>query len=98
MSSAATPNDLQKAIDAAQSLITFIFSWVVLLGISVIIAGKLTAKYMALDIGGDDLFSINLIAFRIKAKGDEVSLGFVIFVLSLVFVILTGGRSSYEIF
>src|SRR5688572_11292020 len=98
MAVASAPSDLQRGIDAAQALITFVFSWVILLGVSVIIAGKLVAKHFVLNLGPDDLFSINLVAFRIRAKGDEVSLGFVVFVIALVIVILGGGKQSYEIF
>ena len=81
----------------AQALLTFVFSWIVLLGIGVIVSGKLTAQHIVLGLGEDDLFSINLVAFRIRAKGDEVSLGFVLYFFCLVAVIVLGGPEAYTI-
>jgi hypothetical protein len=60
--------------------------------------GKLTAKHWTIGATSDDIFSINLYVFKIRASGDEVSFGFVIFVLSLAGVIWFGGEDLYLLF
>jgi hypothetical protein len=90
--------DVNKAIEITSSILTAIFSWIVILGISVIVAGKLMCRMAARSISSDDRFVINFFVFRISAKGDEVLFGFLIFLLVLLAVIFFGGRSAYEMF
>lgn len=87
-----------KGLANFEKIIHFIFSWVVLLPVSVIIAGKLLGKYMVLGFSTEDRFVVNVYFFVIRAKGDEVTLGLTIFIIALSFVIFFGGPEAYEIF
>jgi hypothetical protein len=89
------PTDPSKAIEAVQALLSFLFSWIVLLGIGVIISGKLARQCISLGFADEAEFSINLGAFKIGAKGDEVSLGFILFFLALATVIIVGGDDAH---
>lgn len=85
-------------IAAAQRAFVAVFSWIFLIAASVIISGKLLAQRIPLNAGEGDLFSINLIVFRLRAKGSEVSLGFLIFILLLGSVAVVGGGDAYRYF
>jgi hypothetical protein len=81
-----------------QGLLAVLFSWIVLLGISVIISGKLVAQHIVLNFSDEDVFSINLIFFKVRARGDEVSLGFILFLLCFGIVLVFGGQGAYLYF
>lgn len=91
----------EKALELAASLPTIIltiFSSAVLMAVSVIISGKLLAKRFRLGFSQTDKFGFNIIVMRVEALGDEASLGFIIFILALLFTIVFGGRPLHEFF
>lgn len=85
-------------LDVLQTVLIFLFSWVVLLGISVIVTGKIAARHFSMGIDLSDEFKINIYIINIKARGDEVSLGFLIFSVFLFLTILIGGADAYAFF
>lgn len=85
-------------IDTIASLITFIFSAIVLTAIGVIISGKLIANRIPINLSGDDVFSINLIILKLKSTGDEVAWGFIVFILALGVIIFFGGKPASQFF
>lgn len=84
--------------DAVRTLITAIFSAVILTAIGVIISGKLLAQRIPLNIKCGDKFNINLIVIKLSAKDDEVSLGFIAFIFILSMTILFGGEQASNAF
>lgn len=90
--------DYNRGIEAANAVLTAIFSWVVLLGISVIVTGKITCRILRNTVLSEDKFTINFVIFKISAIGDEVLFGFLIFLLVLLSVILFGGAQVYDMF
>lgn len=85
-------------IDFFQSVLAALLSWIFLAAISIIISGKLISKRLPIGIRDDSIFVINLKVFQIGAKGEEVSTGFIAFILSLSFCIIFGGADAYESF
>jgi hypothetical protein len=85
-------------IEQTKALLLAVFSWVILTATGVIVSGKLLARRIPLGVGSTDLFSINLVAFRIKATGDEVVLGLLLFGLALGSVVWFGGLKTYQFF
>jgi len=91
-------DEIEKAGHIAQSLVTFVFSWIILLGAGVILSGKILAKHWPLNLTENDLFTINIVLFRLTAKGDQVALGLIVFALSLGGSVIFGGQPAYELF
>jgi hypothetical protein len=81
-----------------QSVLTVLFSWAVLTALSIILSGKLLAKRIPAGFNDTALFNIPLGIFRLEAKGDEVSLGIIMFIFSFTGCIILGGKTAYEIF
>ena len=81
-----------------QSIIAALLSWLVLAGISIIISGKLISLRLPIGIRDDSNFHIPLVIFTIRAKGEEVTSGFLSFILSLISCIFLGGRGAYNLF
>ncbi|MBP2161782.1 MULTISPECIES: hypothetical protein [Asticcacaulis] len=88
----------KELISGAMEILYFIFSWIVLLTISVIISGKFAAKAFPVGFIGDDKIAINIVILKMKATGDEVALGFSIFILCLAASVIFGGGAAYEYF
>lgn len=86
------------ALDAVKEVLLFVFSGLFLTAVSVIVSGKFAAKVFPLGFLDTDEFNVNLIVIRLKAKGDEVSLGFCLFILSMVITVWCGGPAAYEVF
>lgn len=87
-----------QAIAQVQRAILGVFSWILLMAVGVIISGKLLALRIPLRLKSDDLFSINLLLFKLRASGDEVSLGLATFILTLGPVVVLGGSAAYGFF
>lgn len=85
-------------IEFVQEFVLAVFSWVILLAVGVIISGKLAARIVRLDFRDEDHFTINLRILRIRAAGDEVSLGLAMYVLSFGTCAIFGGSHIYEFF
>jgi hypothetical protein len=83
-------------INFTQEILIFVLSWLVLTAAAIIISGKLMAKRVLLGFAEDDLFKINLYIFKIKAQGDEVSLGFITFMGNLLIFIIIGYTRVYQ--
>lgn len=81
------------AVGAVQAVLTALLSWIVLSAISIIISGKLIAKRLPIGLGDDAFFKVPLIIFRIEARGDEVTAGFISFLLSLGCCSVIGGKA-----
>lgn len=86
------------SLDFVQSVIAALLSWLVLAGISIIISGKLISLRLPIGIRDDSNFHIPLVIFTIRAKGEEVTSGFLSFILSLVSCIFLGGKGAYSLF
>lgn len=80
------------------SLLSAVFSTVILTAIGVIISGKLMAKRLPFHLSGGDKFSINLGVLRLQSGGDEVAWGFIMFMLALATTICFGGKDAYQYF
>jgi hypothetical protein len=94
----SSTDSVTTALDVSKEVLGFVFSWIVLLGIGVIVSGKLAGQHFILGFSDEDSFSINVVAFRIRARGDEVSLGFLFFFLCLGLVVIFGGADAYTYF
>jgi hypothetical protein len=91
-------SNTNELLSTATGILHFIFSWIVLLTISIIISGKFAAKAFPMGFMGDDKFVIDVYMLKLKATGDEVTLGFSFFIVCLVACIFFGGVSAYEFF
>lgn len=87
-----------QMIDVIRDGLVFVLSWIVLTAIAIIISGKLLAKRMPLGFFNDDVFDINLGLLKLKSRGDEVSLGFIVFIFHLCVFIIFGGKPIYTFF
>jgi hypothetical protein len=92
------PASQQHGLQLIGEALLFLFSWIVLAAIAIIISGKLIAKRVPLGFVEGDRFRINLVIFDMKARGDEVSLGFIVFIMSLSLCIVFGGKGAYLFF
>ena len=90
--------EAEAAINLVRDVLAFLLSWVVLAAIAIIVSGKLVAKRFPLGFDDDADFRIPLIIFHLRARGDEVSLGLILFILTLAFSIVAGGPAAYEFF
>lgn len=88
----------ELSIEQVIEVVEVIFSWVILMPIAVIISGKLIAETTTHSSKQDDFFSINLLFFRIRAKGDEVMWGFAVFILVMGLTVVLGGPAAYDFF
>src|SRR5688500_8373310 len=87
------------AYDHLEKAIKFIFSWVVLMPISVIIGGKLLAQVLKLNVRSTQLFKITIPRlFIIQATDSEVIMGFTGFIITLVLIAVPAGPTAYAMF
>lgn len=87
-----------SAISLVQDVLAALLSWIVLAAISIIVSGKLIAKRFPLGFDDEADFRIPLVIFRLRARGDEVSLGLIVFILTLALAVTVGGKEAYEFF
>lgn len=89
----------QEKFDWLTDTIKTIFSWVILMPISVIISGKLLSQPFRLTVGPDEFFTVPIpkILF-IRATGSEVIFGFTGFIITLLLLGLLAGPSAYVTF
>lgn len=89
----------QSIIDPSEieKYVKIIFSWFILLPISVIVSGKLIAKVCKINITDKQLFEIPLKFFVISAHGDEVIWGFTGFITIVFFIGLFWGQAIPEL-
>lgn len=78
-------------------VIKFIFSWLILLPIAVIVAGKLLSKPINFGADSKQVLKIPLKIFQIEANGGEVILGFACLIIVLFFVAMIGGADIYAL-
>lgn len=81
-----------------EAAVTAILSWIILAAIAIIISGKLISKRVPIGIFDEAKFEIPLLIFHIEARGEEVTTGFVSFILSLFLCIFLGGNQAYLLF
>ena len=72
----------------------WLLSWLPLSAIGIIVSGKFLAQRIPLGLGEKDVFDFNLVVFRIRATGDAVSLGFVVFILMIGIVSFVFGKGT----
>jgi len=72
-----------------------IFSWVILMPISVIISGKILAKILNFPVDSEQVFKIPIKILNIEAIGGEVILGFAGFIITLTGMGLIAGQEVY---
>lgn len=87
---------VQHTIDILTTLIAFIFSWVILLPTSIIIAGKFLAAIFPMKGISRTILRIPLWIFRLEAQNDEVILGFAGFLITFALVAFSGGQAFYK--
>lgn len=78
-------------------LVKGVFSWVILLPISVIVSGKLLAQPIALSVVSEQLFKINLKILKIQSTGNEVILGFAGFIITTFILGVFAGQKVYAL-
>lgn len=82
----------------ARSLVV-IFSWAVLMPISVIVSGKFLGTCVRLGDDPKQLFRISIFGIiRIEATNNEVTLGFTGFICVFLFTGFVGGHAAYRTF
>ena len=84
--------------DKIIGLLGTIFSTVVLTAIGVALAGKLMARRVPFGLDNWDEFHVPLIILRVRARGDELAWGFILFIFSATVVISLGGKPAYIFF
>ena len=85
--------------DFEATALRFVFSWVILMPVSVIIAGKLLARVLRVGGQSEEFFGVNIPKlFRLHARNDEVVLGFTLFIITLLVTALSAGRAIYHLF
>ncbi|NKL10370.1 hypothetical protein [Rhizobium leguminosarum] len=90
---------INSQISELTTIIGFIFSTIILLPISVIVSGKFISSRMNSNFFSEgDQFSINLVILRIKSTGDQVAWGFGMFIMTLLPVLILGGKDAYILF
>lgn len=87
----------QYAFDLLEQSVKSIFSWIVLMPISIIISGKLLAKSIKFTVTSKQIFRIRLIILDIQATDGEVILGFTGFIISLLLIGIFSGKAAYEL-
>jgi hypothetical protein len=81
--------------------VALIFSWVLLMPISVVVGGKLLAHNLGVPISevDADFFDIRIPLFiRIRATRSQVILGFTSFIITFLFLGFCAGKVIYEHF
>lgn len=91
------PETKPYTLDIADQVIRSIFSWAVLMPISVIITGKFLAKPISFNVTTKQLFRLRFKVLEIQATGSEVILGFAGFIISLLLMGIFAGRDIYEL-
>jgi hypothetical protein len=95
------PNNNSYA-SGAEAVIKFIFSWVMLMPVSVIISGKLLSEVLKLRVRSKQLFGIERrvagVSFEIQATDNEVILGFTGFIITLMVIAVPLGHRAYDLF
>lgn len=88
----------QSAIDTITAVVKVLFSWVLLLPIAVIVSGKLLARTFRLPRQTGQDFNIRIPGvLRVRARNEEVVLGFALF-LSLFFITsVFAGKAVYKL-
>lgn len=74
-----------------------IFSWVILMPISVIISGIMLAKIIDFSVEAEHVFKVPIKLLNIEAKGGEVILGFAGFIITLTGIGFFAGQDIYII-
>ena len=77
-------SNINQIIENALPIFKLIFSIVVLMPISVIIAGKLLSQIFTLKVVDKQYFKVPLVMLHIQATDDEVIWGFIGFIVTLV--------------
>jgi len=86
---------LAYSIIEFETIVRFIFSWIILMPISVIISGKLLAKPITLIVNSRQIFKISLGVLVIQSTDEEVILGFIGFIITLFITGVFGGINVY---
>lgn len=84
-------------LDWIEVIIRFVFSWIILMPISVIITGKLLAKPIKFSVTSKQVFQIPLRILIIQATGGEVVLGFTGFIITLFILGVADGPDAYAL-
>ncbi|WP_146175133.1 hypothetical protein [Umezawaea tangerina] len=94
--SSGDPDQWQQLLENA---LKFVFSWIVLAPIAIIVAGKLATQVVRLPGQRGQLFQIKIPALiTMRASGQEVTLGFAVFILCLACTGFFAGKGVYHVF
>lgn len=80
-----------------ETLIKFIFSWVILMPVAVIVTGKLLSKPINYGADSKQLLKIPLRIFNVEASGGEVILGFACLFIVFLSVAMIGGADVHTV-
>lgn len=89
----------REGLDWVGMAIKFIFSWIVLMPIAVIIAGKFLSQIIKLEARSKQLFKIQIKSMLlVQATDDEVIFGFTGFFITLLPIGILTGPTAYNFF
>lgn len=86
-----------EVLEKLETLIKFIFSWVILMPIALIVSGKFIAQPIPLKVNSKQLFKISLGMLVVEATDDEVIYGFTGFIITFLLVAIIGGKDAYAL-
>jgi hypothetical protein len=91
-----TKEKVIEQIEALTPLLSFIFSWILMLPIGVIISGIFLGALVPVRTAVGTRFVIPLLILKIEATGGEVVIGFYAYLLTFALVFVFGGADLYQ--
>jgi hypothetical protein len=91
-----TKEKVLEQIEALTPLLSFIFSWILMLPIGVIISGIFLGALVPVPTAVGTRFVIPLLILKIEATGGEVVIGFYAYLLTFSLVLVFGGTDLYQ--
>jgi hypothetical protein len=81
------------------SSVKLVFSWIILMPISVIVSGKLITQLLRIPGQRGQSFQIKIpLLINLRAQNDEVILGITLFIVTLATTGLVAGKAVYQVF
>jgi len=86
-----------KYLEVVGSVLSFVFSWLVLMAVAVILSGKFLMKLLRFSTESKQLFRLSFKIFVLEASGGEVVLGLAGFLITLFLVACGWGHMVFDI-
>lgn len=97
VSNDAPPSPLPTVqFELIEAAVRFIFSWVIMMPVSIILTGQLLDSNIRALKGDTNIFTIDIGIFRVQSSGSAVAFGFATFFTTFLIVTVTGGKHVYE--